>query len=62
MKKLEISQMENLQGGMTFDQCMDKMLSKWQIQLAIAAGTVLGGGWGLFGGFAAIATRCNQLT
>lgn len=34
MKKLEISQIENLQGGKrSFDDCMNSGLSQWQLQL-----------------------------
>lgn len=61
MKKLELSQMENLQGGNAFDDCMNSGLSKWQIQLAIATGALTGFG-GLLGGFVGVAAYCAMTT
>jgi len=57
MKKLEMTQMENLQGGKSFDSCMNEGLSHWQIQLAIGVRACTGIG-GLLGGFAGVGAYC----
>lgn len=63
MRKLDLVQMEDLQAGESdFDKCMNSTLSKWQVQFALAAGTVLGGLAGLAGGMAGLATYCYRNT
>ena len=62
MKKLDVVQMEGLQGGLTFDQCMDKVIGKWQVAVALGALTVLGGHAGLAGGVAGAAAYCAKHT
>ena len=65
MKKLDLVQMENLQGAETFNQCMNRLTGDYRVSLSIAALTLLAGPFGLAalgGGAAALATFCYQHT
>lgn len=65
MKKLDLVQMENLQGAETFNQCMNRLAGDYRVSLSIAALTLLAGPFGLAalgGGAAALATFCYQHT
>lgn len=59
MKTLDLLQMEEVEGGRTFSQCMDSGLSHWQVVLLLGIGGLTTGGAGFYGGMAGMALYCS---